>query len=415
LVTGLLAGLYPALYLSVFNPIMALSNKLSKTAKSGYGRKVLVITQFIISIVLIVVTLSIYKQVNFFKYADTGFDKENILILPVSGTSISKAYEPFKGELLQNPNIISVTAMDDILGTAHNTHEFRPEGFPEDKWSFYPALVVRYDFLKTFDIKLVAGRDYQEEMRTDPEKGMLINEAMVKHIGWESNEAALGNKFRSLQGEERVIGVIADFNATSLHERAGPFVLNIKETPGAINFFLKYVAVKVTNENKEETVEFIESIWNEKEQGRPFEYSWFDQELAQLYADEILLGDLSLILTAIIIFIAALGLYGLVSFMAMQRTKEIGIRKVFGAGQGSIMILLSVEFIKLVAIAIAIAWPISYLLIDEWLNYFAYQMDVDMLSFMIGALVAFILAMLITNTRAYITSMTNPIDTLKYE
>ena len=415
LVTGLLAGLYPALYLSVFNPIMALSNKLSKTAKSGYGRKVLVITQFIISIVLIVVTLSIYKQVNFFKYADTGFNKENILILPVSGTSISKAYEPFKGELLQNPNIISVTAMDDILGVAHNTHEFRPEGFPEDKWSFYPALVVRYDFLKTFDIKLVAGRDYQEEMRTDPEKGMLINEAMVKHIGWESNEAALGKKFRSLQGEERVIGVIADFNATSLHERAGPFVLNIKETPGAINFFLKYVAVKVTNENKEETVEFIESIWNEKEQGRPFEYSWFDQELAQLYADEILLGDLSLILTAIIIFIAALGLYGLVSFMAVQRTKEIGIRKVFGAGQGSIMILLSVEFIKLVAIAIAIAWPISYLLIDEWLNYFAYQMDVDMLSFMIGALVAFILAMLITNTRAYITSMANPIDTLKYE
>ena len=182
-----------------------------------------------------------------------------------------------------------------------------------------------------------------------------------------------------------------------------------------IVFFLKYVAIKVADQNKEETIAFIESKWNEKEQGRPFEYSWFDQELAQLYDDEEVLGDLSLILTAIIIFIAALGLYGLVSFMAAQRTREIGIRKVFGAGQGSIMVLLSVEFMKLVGIAILIAWPLSYLLIDEWLNYFAYQMHMDMLSFVLGALAAFVLAMLITNSRAYIIAKTNPVNTLKYE
>ncbi len=413
--TGLLAGLYPALYLSVFNPIMALNNKLSKATKGGLGRKTLVVIQFVISIVLIIITLHIYEQVNYFKNADTGFDKENIIILPISGTTISRAYEPFKEELLQNPNIQSVTAMDDMLGVAHNTHEFRPEGFPEDKWSFYPALVIRYDFLETFGIKLVAGRDYSEEMKTDPEKGMLINESMVRHVGWKSNEEAIGKKFRSLQGEERVIGVFADFNATSLHEPAGPFVLNIKETPGVIVFFLKYVAIKVADQNKEETIAFIESKWNEKEQGRPFEYNWFDQELAQLYNDEEVLGDLSLILTAIIIFIAALGLYGLVSFMAAQRTREIGIRKVFGAEQGSIMVLLSVEFMKLVGIAILIAWPLSYLLIDEWLNYFAYQMNIDTLSFVIGALAAFAIAMLITNSRAYIVARTNPVNTLKYE
>jgi putative ABC transport system permease protein len=317
--------------------------------------------------------------------------------------------------LLLNPDIISVTAMDDLLGAAHNTHEFRPEGFPEDKWQFYPALVVRYDFLKTFDIEVLAGRDYNREMKTDPEKGMLINEAMVKHLGWESNEAAIGKKFRSLQGEERIIGVIENFNVTSLHEASGPFVLNIKETPNVVRFFLKYIAIKVNPENLDETLAMLETKWNESEKGRPFEYAMLDKELAQLYHDEEVLGQLSLILTAIIIFIAALGLYGLASFMTSQRTREIGIRKVFGAGDASILTLLSMEFAKLVAISIALAWPISYLLIDEWLGYFAYHSKIDWISFLVGGLVAFVLAMIITNTRALIASRANPVDSLKYE
>jgi len=414
-VTGLLAGLYPAFYLSLFKPIIVLNSKFGNSSKSGFGRKVLVITQFTISIVLIIVTLSIFRQVNYLKTADTGFNKENILILPINGTAIARSYDAFKKEILLNPNIISVTAMDDILGASHNTHEFRPEGFPEDKWQFYPALVVQYDFLKTFGIKLLAGRDYSRDMKTDPEKGMLINEAMVKHLGWESNEAALGKKFRSLQGDERVIGVIKNFNVNSLHEASGPFVLNIKENPRVVLFFLKYIAIKVNPRQVDKTLAFLEDKWNVSEQGRPFEYTWLDKELAQLYNDEEVLGKLSLILTAIIIFIAALGLYGLASFMTEQRTREIGIRKVFGAGDMSILTLLSVEFAKLVLISIAVAWPLSYLLIDEWLSYFAYQANIEWLNFVIGGLVAFLLAMAITNTRAFIASRSNPIDTLKYE
>lgn len=414
-VTGLLAGLYPAFYLSLFKPIVVLSSKYGVNNRSGLGRKLLVITQFTISIVLIIITMSIFRQVNYMKSADTGFDKENIIILPVNGTAIAKSYDAFKKEILQNPNIISVTAMDDLLGASHNTHEFRPEGFPEDKWQFYPALVVRYDFLKTFGIKLLAGRDYKYDMKTDPAKGMLINEAMVKHLGWESNDAAIGKKFRSLQGDERVIGVFADFNATSLHEPAGPFVLNIKEKPNVVLFFLKYVAIKVNPENTKKTLVYLEDKWNKSEQGRPFEYTWLEDDLDQLYHDEEVLGDLSLILTIIIIFIAALGLYGLASFMTEQRTREIGIRKVFGANDASILKLLSVEFAKLVLISVLIAWPLSYLLIDEWLSHFAYHTAIDWLNFIIGGLVAFVLAMIITNTRALIASRTNPIDTLKYE
>ena len=413
--TGFIAGLYPALYLSVFNPIMVLNNKVSQIARSGLGRKALVIVQFIISIVLIIVTLNIFTQIKFLTTAETGFDKDNILILPVSGTNVAGTYETFKEELLKNPHVISVTAMDDIIGVAHNTHDFRPDGVSENQWKFYPALVVRYDFLKTFNINILAGRAYNRDMKTDPMDGIIINEAMVQHMGWESNEAALGKKFISRQGKERVIGVIENFNATSLHEASGPFVLNIKEIPNNINFFLKYVAIKVDDGDTKEIIAFVEEEWNNAEPERPFEYLWLDKELADLYLDEIVLGTLALILTLIIIFIAMLGLFGLAAFMTEQRNKEIGIRKVFGAGQFSIIKLLSFEFTRLLLIALAFAWPLSYWLIDEWLNYFAYQPSINWMTFIYGALVAFSLAMLVTGSRAYLASKANPIKTLKYE
>jgi putative ABC transport system permease protein len=415
IITGLLSGIYPAFFLSSFNPIDSFKGKISKGARSGTARKILVVIQFSVSITLIIITLSIFNQIRFMREADTGFSKKDILLLPISNTVISKDFEGFKNELLQNPQIISVTAMDDILGVAHNTHEFRPEGFPNDKWQFYPALVVRYDFLKTFGINLLAGRDYDQTMKTDPEKGMLINEAMVKHMGWKSNQEAIGKKFSSLQGEERVIGVFNNFNATSLHQPAGPFVLNIKETPGVVYWFLKYAAIKVNPQNREEVMRFVEERWNSIEKGRPFEYVWFDQELAKLYHDEEVLGLLALVLTLIIIFIASLGLYGLVAFMALQRTREIGIRRVMGATEFSLIKLLSVEFIWLVLIAIAIAFPLTWFLIDYWLSYFAYAMPVQWISFLIGGFSAFVLAMLITSFRALVASGANPVDTIKYE
>lgn len=415
LVTGFLAGIYPAFYLSAFNPIQVIRKQISNNAKRGFARKVLVISQFTISIVLIIITLNIFNQIHYLKNADTGFHREDIVLLPVNGTSIAKNYESFKKELLLNSNIVSLTTIDDIIGVSHNTHEFRPEGFPTDKWQFYPALVVDYDFLKTFQIKLLAGRDYSEDMKTDPEKGVLINEAMVRHVGWKSNEDAIGKKFRSLQGDERVIGVIANFNASSLHEASGPFVINMKETPGAIYFFRKYIAIKISDVNREEALAFIEEKWNETEKGRPFAYSFLDQELAKLYKDEEVLGDLALILTVIIIFIAILGLFGLASFMTEQRTKEIGIRKVYGASEISLIRLLSLEFVKLVSISIVIAWPVSYYLLDEWLNYFAYRTSIDWLGFIAGGGIAFVLAIIITASKAYVTSGANPIDTLRYE
>ncbi|MCD4747281.1 MAG: ABC transporter permease [Bacteroidales bacterium] len=413
--TGVFSGIYPAFYLSAFKPLSIIKGNFKNENKSTLPRKILVIVQFVISITLIIGTLTIFNQLKYLRNADLGFNKEQIIIIPINHTPIANTYKNFKSELLLNPDIISVTAVDDIFGVAHNTHEFRPEGLPQDKWQFYPALVVRYDFVKTFDIKILAGRDYNEKNKTDPEKGMLINEAMVRHLGWRSNDEAIGKKFKSLNGEERVIGVTNNFNVTSMHESAGPFVLNIKEKPREVMWFLKFMAIRIAPDKHKKIIAFIETKWKEFAPDRPFEYSFLDQELSKLYKDEDNLGNFSLIFTLLIIFIASLGLFGLVSFMAEQRTKEIGIRKVLGANVANIIILLSKEFIKLILIAIIIAWPIAFLLIDEWLNHFAYRTDINWFVFILAGLFALIIVLLITAYKAYIASRTNPVDTLKYE
>jgi putative ABC transport system permease protein len=412
---GVLSGAYPALYLSSFEPVTVLKSKIKLGSGSGLSRKILVVAQFTISITLIIGTVIIHKQLNFLRNADLGFEKKNIIVIPINRTPVANIYPTFKRELLNNSNIVSVTTMDDIFGASHNTHEFRPEGFPDDKWQFYPALVVNYDFVKTFGINILAGRDYHEENKTDPSKGLLINESMVKHLGWESPEKVLGKKLRSLNGDERIIGVFKDFHATSLHDEAGPFILNMKEYPGEVIWFMKYMAIKIHPGTEKNALAYIEKMWNKTAPDRPFEYLLLDQELANLYKDEENLSQLSLIFSLIIIFIAAMGLIGLSSFLAEQKTKEIGIRKVLGATNLNIITTISKEFIWLILLACLFAWIIGYLIMADWLNSFAYQTTINWTIFVLAALFALIVALAITSLRAIMASRANPVVTLKYE
>jgi putative ABC transport system permease protein len=412
---GILAGAYPALYLSSFEPVTVLKSKIKLGSGSGLPRKILVVAQFTISITLIIGTAIIHKQLVYLRTADLGFEKENILVIPINRTPVANIYPTFKRELLNNSNIVSVTTVDDIFGAAHNTHEFRPKGFPDDKWQFYPALVVNYDFVKTFGINIIAGRDYHEENKTDPSKGLLINEAMVRHLGWESPEKALGKKLRSLNGDERVIGVFKDFHATSLHEEAGPFILNMKEYPGEVLWFMKYLVIKIHPGTDNNALAYIEKMWNQTSPDRPFEYFFLDQELSKLYKDEENLSQLSLIFSIIIIFIAALGLIGLSSFLAEQKTKEIGIRKVLGATNMNIIQTISKEFIWLILLACLFSWIIGYLIMADWLNSFPYQTTINWTIFVFAALFALIIALSITSLRAIMASRANPVVTLKYE
>jgi putative ABC transport system permease protein len=415
-ILALMSGSYPSLYLSSFKPITILRGSNLSFSRTGLARKVLVVFQFTISIGLIIGTIMIFRQVNYLSKADLGFNPDNIIMLRINQTKVSRDFETFRNEIIKNPGIVNVTALDDIIGESHNTHEFWFDGMKEGEWRFFPALVVRYDFLETFGIKLVAGRDYNRENRTDPEKAILVNEALVKHMGWSSNEEALGKKFRSLSGDENIVGVFKDFQPTSFHEPGGPFVLNMKERPGEINFFAKYAAIRTSGNNNKEIISYLETKWGQFEKDKPFDYFMLKDELARLYIDEKNLGDLALAFTLLIMFVAAIGLFGLASFMAEKRTKEIGIRKVMGASVVNILVLLQREFIWLVLIAMIIAWPLSYYLVDSlFLRQFAIRVPFSLWVFILSGLFAIVISLLIISYRALKASMINPVETLKYE
>jgi putative ABC transport system permease protein len=415
-VLGIISGAYPALFLSSFKPITILRGSPVSAARSGFARKILVVFQFTISIGLIVGTVMIFRQVSYLNKADLGFNPDNIIMMRINQSKVSRDFETFRNELLKNPDIINITALDDIIGESHNTHEFWFEGMKEKEWRFFPALVVRYDFLETFGIELVAGRDYNRENKTDPESALLVNEALVRHMGWSSNEEALGKKFRSLSGDENIVGVFRDFQPTSFHEPAGPFILNMKERPGEINFFMKYAAIRTTGHSNKKVITYLENKWGEFEKDKPFDYFILKDELNRLYADERNLGNLALVFTFLILFVAAMGLFGLASFMAEKRTKEIGIRKVMGASVLNILLLLQREFTWLILIAMVIAWPVSYLLVDSlFLQQFAIRVPFNIWIFILSGMFALIISLLIISYRALKASMINPVETLKYE
>jgi putative ABC transport system permease protein len=415
IVTGLLSGLYPAFYLSSFQPLRVLKGHFRGSFRSGMARKVLVVIQFTISIGLIISTLTAFDQLHFLRNANLGFNKDAVVFVQVTRNPIIQRFESFKNELLANPDIKAVTSVDDIFGVAHNTHEFRPEGVPEDEWQFYPALVVDHDFVKTFDIQIVAGRDYDRNNKTDAANAMLINEAMVKYMGWGSNENALGKKFKSLGGEERVIGVFKDFNATSLHTAASPFVLNIKEDDRARFFFLKFVAIRIAGNDDKKTLAFIEKTFNQFAPGRPFEYSFLSDELNKQYIEETRLSRFSLGLTILIIFVAGLGLFGLVSYMIAQRNREICIRLTVGAGIKDMFVLFAKEYLWLIVLSNLIAWPVSWIILHRWLENFAYHINLNIGYFVIAALVSVMMTLCIILWRTISAIRSNPLKALRWE
>ncbi|KAF0199303.1 MAG: lipoprotein release ABC transporter permease [Bacteroidetes bacterium] len=415
LCTGIFSGTYPAFYQSRFSAVKVLKGSNQFANGTSLGRKLLVVLQFSLSITLITASLMAFDQLNFLRNTRLGFNKENILIIPVTRSPIVKQYESFKAELLKKPGISGVTAVDYIVGTEYNNHEFRPENYPDDKWQFYPALVIRDDFVDLFGIKIIAGRDYFKNSKTEAMESILINESMVKHLGWKSNEAAIGKKFNSRIGNEKIVGVFKDFNANSLHTKAGPLVLNLKEDPREVNAFTNFIAVSWVSGHQAEAINHIRETWEGFAEGRPFEYKLLRNELDKLYSKEEYLGRASAILSGLTILIAAMGLFGLVSFMASQRTREIGIRKVLGAETIQIIRLLTSGYMKLVLISILVAWPLSYFVINQWISSFAYSTEIKWKYFLFSALVSLLTTLIITGLRAIRSSGQNPAKTLKYE
>ena len=410
---GLLSGTYPAFFLSAFLPIKVLKGSLNKGSKGAVARKLLVIIQFTISIALIVGTLIIFRQLRFMRQADLGFQKEQIIVLPVSLTPLVQQYDAFTTELLSHSDIRSVTGMEDILGVDHNTHPFFIEGYDPNKPMYYPCFNVRFDFIETFDIQVVSGRAFSKEFPSDSIEAVMINEAMVQHLGW-TNENAIGRSFRKT-ANERVIGVFRNFNALSLRTPAETFVLDMVPPRQGGNFFLRYVAVRVNSDDYPAVLDFIKTKWEQFAPGRPFEFRFLDEEIDALYNNEDKLGQLSVVLTGLAIVIACLGLFGLTSFLAIQRTKEIGIRKVLGASVPGIVYLISREFLMLVLFANLIAVPASFFIMKQWLQNFAYRSSIGVSAFIIGAVLTLLIAFLTVAYQAIKSALINPAKALRYE
>lgn len=408
---GLVSGIYPAMVLTSYNPVKALKAKREQSKGLSF-RKVLVVVQFSISIILIICTGVAIRQLNFLQNEDVGFRKDHVIMIPVIGTPIAPKYQSFVDEALTHKNIHSISAVEEIVGAKHQGGNYQFEGMEDSR--LFSRLNVRHDFLKTFDIPLLAGRDYSRDVHSDDSLALVVNEKLVKAFGWTA-EQAIGKTYNVGRFRGQIIGVTKDFNFSSKHEAISPLVLHLNTNPGAFNLFIKYMAVKISPENTSESIATVEKIWKEILPDRPFEYFFLDNELTNLYKAESNLSKVAGTFSILAIVVACLGLFGLASFNAEQRKKEIGIRKVLGSSVQQIILLIFSDYSKLLMAAILIACPVAYFAMDRWLSTFAYRIDIPLLLFGFASVVTVIIALLTVSYKSISVARSNPVDSLKYE
>jgi putative ABC transport system permease protein len=408
---GIISGIYPAFVLSSFKPITALKSTMGQE-KGAMFRKALVIVQFTLSIILLIGTGVAIDQLNMLRNSDTGFTRENVIMIPVSRSPIAKNYLSLRNEFLRNPNTLGVTAMEEVVGAKHQVGNFHFEGTEASRP--FPRLTVRHDFTKTFDIPIVAGRDYSEDVKTDDSLALVVNETFVKQMGWKSNEEALGKTFGN-RSNRRIVGVVKDFNFTSRHQPIRPLVLKLNTHDQAFQLLLKYMAIRIDGKNVPETLAWIEQQWKAQMPGWPFEYFFLENDLEKLYKAENKMSKITLIFSGLSILVACLGLFGLSTFTAEQRKKEMSIRKVLGSSDSEIFMLFSKHFFALILIANVVAFPLAYLIMKKWLSSFAYQVEIDLSLFLISGLAAVAIAFFTICYQAWRASHTNPAEVLKNE
>lgn len=426
---GVLSGLYPAFYLSTISVLVAMKGSVKTGPGSMFLRKVLVAFQFFISIGVVISTLLMSNQINFMRKKDLGFNKDNVIIIPTRDTLVSRRLDLIQNELRQNPNIIDVTTSTGLNVNTSNAVGNRLIGGGRQvmlveaadttmKTDTYNVMFIGENFVNAMQMEIIEGRDFDDNIPTDLTTGVLVNETLVEVMGWDD---PIGKKVQNAGPNNptlRVIGVVKDFNAFSLHVKVEPTLIFRYERFGTVTQVQPSVVVHAKAGALQQTLNFLESRYAELDPSHPFEYGLLDSQADMLYKSDKRQSTLTAILSYICIVISCLGLLGLSSYTTATRIKEIGVRKVLGASVTQLVYMIFRDIMVLVVVGFVIAAPIAYLLVEDWLQVFQYTMDLPTMMISaagIAGLLALLIAFLTVSFHSMRAAQQNPVKALRYE
>jgi putative ABC transport system permease protein len=409
IVVGFLAGMYPAFSLSAFTPIQALKGRLKLGKGGSFFRQVLVVVQFSISVLLIIGTTIIMSQMNYMKNKGLGYNKEQSVIIPVNNDDLYNHLSAFKNELQSKSNIAAVSFMSGEPGGFFDKHTFQAEGQHDEIWKSRTEF-SDFEFVKTLGLKIIAGRDFSAQYATDSSEAVLINKTAAANLGYTPGQAIgkwIKNTIRD-QKRRLIVGVVEDFNFLSLKESIDPLVIAPSDD-------IRVAVIRLKPGNLQSGLATIKEVYSKVSPVYPFEYSFLDQKFEVMYKNDIRQQTILTIFAGLAIFVACLGLFGLASFTASKRTKEIGVRKVLGSTVPNIVLLLSKDLLKPVLVATLIAIPIGYIAMNNWLQNFAYRIDMQWWVFALAGLVAGCIAVFTVSFQAIKAAVVSPVKSLRTE